>query len=652
MRMLEEWRNALVFVQPATVIKWLRKRFKHYCLQKSRSKPGRPSITMKIILVIRRMSQENITWGAPRIAAELALLGHEFAESTLEAVLRIDAETVIPADPGADPNFTFQFSVRKASGEVVVDAEDLGDGMLINDRIDIRFDLNPTLEYLEVSVDDEDMRLMIPGLEVPATSDFGRISFEVGGNTTMAVHDVVGFDRTYPEVLTLANLRTLHASPYRIQYAFSMYDAMGAPIVLTQAELDEQVALTVTEDNVGIDLSESGGILHPSDDLPLDMVLVLDYSRSMADAYAGEGIAEMRTAAKQLIDQMKEDHRIGAVAFNDTGEISDLINPTTDHDAVKDEIDEFDPFQGFSPAWDAVSEGLEMLDDEGDGALRVLVFLSDGFDNSSVASPADVVEQAVDAGVRVYNIGFGNMDPTGQGYMREIASHTGGRYIDATTGSLSTAFESLLSELENNFMFSYVTGRQVGGDPAAFSFELHLALTVPPAVVGEEAVVLRLLEPISETVNPATIPGDTRRGLIGISDQVNVGSTARFLLRATHIPRDITEMGMRFTDDSADVEPEEITIQRANSGLLAAWSTIAGDSLNGFDLSGDELAFGDFGALFVLDVDMTDVAADFTLTLSLDNSVYENGVLFTGTGGTLVGDEWVRNISVEAPAAE
>jgi len=83
MHMLKEWRLALVFVQPATVIKWHRKGFKHYWRRKSRSKPGRPPVGMDIILLIRRMSLENATWGAPRIVNELALLGHTVAESTV-----------------------------------------------------------------------------------------------------------------------------------------------------------------------------------------------------------------------------------------------------------------------------------------------------------------------------------------------------------------------------------------------------------------------------------------------------------------------------------------------------------------------------------------------------------------------------------------
>ena len=82
-RFFKEWKDHLVLVKPETVIRWHRNGFRYYWRRKSRSKPGRPPISMEVIHLIRRMSTENVLWGAPRIKSELALLGHEVAKSTV-----------------------------------------------------------------------------------------------------------------------------------------------------------------------------------------------------------------------------------------------------------------------------------------------------------------------------------------------------------------------------------------------------------------------------------------------------------------------------------------------------------------------------------------------------------------------------------------
>ena len=83
-RFWPNWRSALAIVQPDTVIRWQRKGFKLYWKWKSRrGKPGRPPIESKICDLIRRMSRENPTWGAPRIVSELALLGHDVVKATV-----------------------------------------------------------------------------------------------------------------------------------------------------------------------------------------------------------------------------------------------------------------------------------------------------------------------------------------------------------------------------------------------------------------------------------------------------------------------------------------------------------------------------------------------------------------------------------------
>jgi transposase InsO family protein len=78
------WRSSLVIVKPATVVRWHRQGFRLYWRWKSRSKtPGRPKVEREIRDLIRRMSKENPTWGAPRIESELTLLGYDVAESTV-----------------------------------------------------------------------------------------------------------------------------------------------------------------------------------------------------------------------------------------------------------------------------------------------------------------------------------------------------------------------------------------------------------------------------------------------------------------------------------------------------------------------------------------------------------------------------------------
>jgi putative transposase len=79
-----DWRSLLVIVKPETVIKWHRQGFKCYWRWKSRAgRVGRPRVDQEIRDLIRRMSRENPLWGAPRIQAELHLLGYEIAESTV-----------------------------------------------------------------------------------------------------------------------------------------------------------------------------------------------------------------------------------------------------------------------------------------------------------------------------------------------------------------------------------------------------------------------------------------------------------------------------------------------------------------------------------------------------------------------------------------
>jgi putative transposase len=66
-----DWRQALVVVRPATLIRWHRQGFRLFWRWTSRH--GRPPIPAELRAMIRRMARGNPTWGEERIANELRL---------------------------------------------------------------------------------------------------------------------------------------------------------------------------------------------------------------------------------------------------------------------------------------------------------------------------------------------------------------------------------------------------------------------------------------------------------------------------------------------------------------------------------------------------------------------------------------------------
>ncbi len=88
------WATRLVIVNPDTVAKWNRDRFRRYWAKISREKqgPGRPRVDAEIRRLIRTMARDG--WGAPRIHGELMKLGFAVSEITVSRYMPRR-----PADP-------------------------------------------------------------------------------------------------------------------------------------------------------------------------------------------------------------------------------------------------------------------------------------------------------------------------------------------------------------------------------------------------------------------------------------------------------------------------------------------------------------------------------------------------------------------------
>jgi len=59
-------------------------RFSSFLAMEERGGGGRPVMNMEVIILIKKMANENPLWGAPRIHSELLKLGYKISESTVQ----------------------------------------------------------------------------------------------------------------------------------------------------------------------------------------------------------------------------------------------------------------------------------------------------------------------------------------------------------------------------------------------------------------------------------------------------------------------------------------------------------------------------------------------------------------------------------------
>ena len=90
-RCWSDWRIPLVYVQPDTVTRWQRERFRKFWARLSGShhrRPGRRATAVEIRRLIERMAAANPLWCAPRIHGELKMLGIAISERTVSRIIR------------------------------------------------------------------------------------------------------------------------------------------------------------------------------------------------------------------------------------------------------------------------------------------------------------------------------------------------------------------------------------------------------------------------------------------------------------------------------------------------------------------------------------------------------------------------------------
>jgi hypothetical protein len=98
-RVATAWREALLLVQPATLLRWHRELHRRWWRRKTRERsPASPSIPPDTVALIREMANANRLWGAERLRGELLKLGLRVSKRTVQKYMR-EARPLSPSGP-------------------------------------------------------------------------------------------------------------------------------------------------------------------------------------------------------------------------------------------------------------------------------------------------------------------------------------------------------------------------------------------------------------------------------------------------------------------------------------------------------------------------------------------------------------------------
>ncbi len=81
---LRMWKNALLIVQPETLLRWHRQGFRLFWKRKSKAGSRNPKLPAETVELIKLMAQENQLWGAERIRGELLKLDIHVCKRTVQ----------------------------------------------------------------------------------------------------------------------------------------------------------------------------------------------------------------------------------------------------------------------------------------------------------------------------------------------------------------------------------------------------------------------------------------------------------------------------------------------------------------------------------------------------------------------------------------
>ena len=191
-----------------------------------------------------------------------------------------------------------------------------------------------------------------------------------------------------------------------------------------------------------------------AEDVPISLGVIFDISGSMKDK-----ISTARDAAVTFLKTGNPDDEYFLVEFANRPEVAEDF--TTDVSKLQNRLI-FAPAKGMTAMYDSVYLGLEKLK-EGSNPKKALLLITDGEDNRSRYTFANVKDFIKEQDVQIYAIGIVDTynsqlttGRTGRAMIEELADLTGGRsFFPTSVYDLDDICTKIAVELKNQYVIGY-----------------------------------------------------------------------------------------------------------------------------------------------------------------------------------------------------
>jgi len=194
--------------------------------------------------------------------------------------------------------------------------------------------------------------------------------------------------------------------------------------------------------------------LFGNEDIPVTVGLVVDHSTTM-----GPKLPEVTAAARTFVQSSNRDDEMFVVNFNETVSLGlPGAMRFTDRTGELESAIAVAPTGGQTALYDAIAKALETLQ-AGSRDKKVLIVVSDGGDNASRCSLAQVMRLAAQSSAIIYTIGvFDGDDPDrNPGMLKHLAQATGGEaFFPNELSEVVAICEGIARDIRHQYTIGYV----------------------------------------------------------------------------------------------------------------------------------------------------------------------------------------------------